>query len=58
MISSSGYYPIQDWEQELDRIEAVVKAYHKPFSLQKQDVCPEQDQNTFRITGGLKESYG
>lgn len=31
MISSSGYYPIQDWEQELDRIEAVVKAYHKPF---------------------------
>ena len=55
VISSSGYYPIQDWEQELDRIEAVVKAYHKPFSLQKQDVCPEQDQNTFRITGGLKE---
>ena len=52
VISSSGYYPIQDWEQELDRIEAVVKAYHK------QDVCPEQDQNTFRITGGLKESYG
>ena len=31
VISSSGYYPIQDWEQELDRIEAVVKAYHKPF---------------------------
>ena len=27
----AAIYPIQDWEQELDRIEAVVKAYHKPF---------------------------
>ncbi len=31
VISSSGYYPITDWEQELDRIEAVVKKFDKPF---------------------------
>lgn len=31
VISSSGYYPITDWEQELDRIEAVVKKFRKPF---------------------------
>ncbi len=31
VISSSGYYPINDWEKELDRIEKVVKKYNKPF---------------------------
>lgn len=31
VISSSGYYPIDDWERQLDRIEAVVKKYGKPF---------------------------
>lgn len=31
VISSSGYYPFEDWEQELDRIEAVVKKFNKPF---------------------------
>lgn len=31
VISSSGYYPIDDWERQLDRIEAVVKRYRKPF---------------------------
>ncbi|MCR5001773.1 MAG: 1,4-beta-xylanase [Lachnospiraceae bacterium] len=30
-ICSSGYYPINDWENQLDRIEAVVKKYNKPF---------------------------
>ncbi len=30
-ISSSGYYPIDAWEKELDRIEAVVKKYNLPF---------------------------
>lgn len=30
-ISSSGYYPIDDWENQLDRIENVVKKYNKPF---------------------------
>ncbi len=31
MICSSGYYPIDQWEQELDRIEEVVKKFNKPF---------------------------
>lgn len=31
VISSSGYYPLNDWEAELDRIEAVVKKFNKPF---------------------------
>ncbi|MBP1041093.1 1,4-beta-xylanase [Vagococcus sp. BWB3-3] len=31
VISSSGYYPMDRWEGELDRIEQVVKAFDKPF---------------------------
>ena len=31
VISSSGYYPIGEWNKNLDRIEAVVRKYRKPF---------------------------
>lgn len=31
VISSSGYYPIDTWEKQLDRIENVVKKYKNPF---------------------------
>lgn len=31
VISSSGYYPIDDWDNQLDRIEAVVNKFNKPF---------------------------
>ena len=31
VISSSGYYPVNDWENQLNRIEAVVNKYQKPF---------------------------
>ena len=31
VISSSGYYPINDWENQLDRIEKVVHKFGKPF---------------------------
>lgn len=31
IISSSGYYPLLEIEQELDRIEKVVTQYNKPF---------------------------
>lgn len=31
VISSSGYYPLNDWDRQLDRIETVVKQYNKPF---------------------------
>lgn len=31
VISSSGYYPIDKWEQELERIKKVVEKEQKPF---------------------------
>ena len=31
MDEFSGYYPINQWEQELDRIEKTVRKYGKPF---------------------------
>lgn len=31
VISSSGYYPIDDIDNQLDRIEKVVKKFDKPF---------------------------
>ena len=31
VISSSGYYPYGDWENQLDRIETVVNRFQKPF---------------------------
>lgn len=31
IISSSGYYPVDDWENQLRRIEKVVNSFHKPF---------------------------
>ncbi|MGB7461244.1 MAG: 1,4-beta-xylanase [Carnobacterium jeotgali] len=31
VLSSSGYYPIDKWEQELKRIEKVVEKEQKPF---------------------------
>lgn len=31
VISSSGYYPINDWGQQLERIRKVVERFNKPF---------------------------
>lgn len=31
IISSSGYYPVSDWNTQLNRIEKVVRKYKKPF---------------------------
>ena len=31
VISSSGYYPVNDWENQLDRIEKAVLKFNKPF---------------------------
>jgi hypothetical protein len=30
-ISSSGYYPINQWDKNLDRISSVVQKFQKPF---------------------------
>lgn len=31
VISSSGYYPINDWDHQLARIRRVVETFNKPF---------------------------
>lgn len=31
VISSSGYYPVNDWDRQLDRIEKAVERWQKPF---------------------------
>lgn len=31
VISSSGYYPINEWDQNISRIKQVVLAHNKPF---------------------------
>lgn len=41
MISSSGYYPINDWDRQLDRIESVVRQYGKPFFFMEAG-CPSR----------------
>jgi hypothetical protein len=41
VVSSSGYYPIDAWEPELDRIEAVVEASGKPFIFMEAG-CPSR----------------
>ncbi len=42
VISSSGYYPIADWEAQLDRIEQVVHEYGKPFFFMEAG-CPSRE---------------
>lgn len=42
VISSSGYYPIDQWDAELDRIEAVVRRTGKAFFFMEAG-CPSRD---------------
>ncbi|MDQ0174097.1 hypothetical protein J2T19_005629 [Paenibacillus tundrae] len=41
VISSSGYYPIGDWEAQLDRIEREIAPYGKPFFFAEAG-CPSR----------------
>lgn len=41
LISSSGYYPIDDWDRQLDRIESVIRKYDKPFFFMEAG-CPSR----------------
>jgi glycosyl hydrolase family 113 len=41
VISSSGYYPVDDWEAQLDRIAPVVAAHGKPFFFMEAG-CPSR----------------
>ena len=42
VISSSGYYPIDSWPAQLDRIERVVSAHGKPFVFMEAG-CPSRE---------------
>lgn len=46
VISSSGYYPINDWENQLNRIEAVVRKFQKPFFFMEAG-CPSREGSPF-----------
>ncbi|GKU27335.1 glycoside hydrolase family 113 [Clostridium folliculivorans] len=46
VISSSGYYPIDKWEQELNRIENIIKPYKKPFFFAEAG-CPSRIGSSF-----------
>ncbi|MCU4671314.1 1,4-beta-xylanase [Microbacterium fluvii] len=41
VISSSGYYPIDEWDEQLDRIAPVVAASGKPFFFMEAG-CPSR----------------
>lgn len=47
VISSSGYYPIDAWQENLDRIEAVVAASGKPFVFLEAG-CPSRENSPMR----------
>lgn len=42
VISSSGYYPIDTWEKQLDRISEVVQKHGKPFFFMEAG-CPSRE---------------
>ena len=41
VISSSGYYPIHDWDNQLNRIEKIIKPFNKPFFFAEAG-CPSR----------------
>ena len=47
LISSSGYYPIDDWDAQLDRIEPAVKKWNKPFFFMEAG-CPSRTGSSRR----------
>lgn len=59
IISSSGYYPIGEWEAHLDRIEAVLNRWNKPFFFMEGG-CPSREgsaqrPNDWSLPGGPSE---
>jgi len=46
VISSSGYYPINDWENQLNRIENIIKRYKKPFFFAEAG-CPSRSNSPY-----------
>lgn len=57
LISSSGYYPIDDWENQLDRIEKVVKKYKKPFFFAEAGCMSVEGSNQVPNDWGVQGAY-
>lgn len=60
VISSSGYYPVGHWDEQLDRIEAVVRRHGKPFLFMEAG-CPSREgsehiPNDWQLEGGASMS--
>ncbi|WP_416812020.1 glycoside hydrolase family 113 [Demequina sp.] len=59
VISSSGYYPIDDWDNQLDRIEPVVRTHGKPFFFMEAGVMStagsEHLPNSWTLEGGISQ---
>jgi hypothetical protein len=47
IISSSGYYPLGDWDNQLDRIQSVVEREGKPFFFMESG-CPSREGSPAR----------
>lgn len=59
VISSSGYYPVDQWDAQLDRIEKVVKQFNKPFFFMEAG-CPSREgsqylPNDWNLQGEVSE---
>ncbi|GKX29977.1 hypothetical protein SH1V18_24570 [Vallitalea longa] len=57
VISSSGYYPINDFDNQLDRIEQVIYKYNKPFFFAETG-CPSRkgssyEPNNWKLVGDV-----
>lgn len=59
VISSSGYYPIDDWEAQLDRIEPVVRVHGKPFFFMEAGAMSTEGSqhlpNSWVLTGDVSQ---
>ena len=56
-ISSSGYYPITDWENQLDRIEKVISKYNKPFFFAETGCMSVNGSSSIPNDWGLPGEY-
>lgn len=57
VISSSGYYPIDDWDNQLDRIEQVVKKFDKPFFFAEAGCMSVKGSNQVPNDWGVRGDY-
>lgn len=57
VISSSGYYPINDFDRQLDRIEKVVRQFDKPFFFAECGCMSTRSSNLVPNDWAVKGEY-